>query len=263
MRYFRIFLIYFEEAFEYRSRSLVWFSISLINPLILLIYWIGYYKSQSNPFFSINSLSMYYLLLIIATALLMPHVEETIAFDDIQQGGLTKFLLKPASYTFIRFIGEIPWRVVQGFFGLVVFIVFLFLFGSFLQFSLTWQSIFLGILVSLLAYLLSFFYKLTIGYTAFWLIEFSGLNEVLGVITLIFAGYVMPIELFPDMVRNIAYILPFPYMIYFPIVVFQGNKTVSETIWIISAQVFWIILFYILSKILFKNGIKKYMGLGD
>ncbi|HVZ59032.1 MAG TPA: hypothetical protein VG935_04755, partial [Patescibacteria group bacterium] len=63
MRYFRIFLLHFQEAFEYRSRSFVYFLLSFINPLILLAYWWAVYhtKNQGVAQWSLSGITSYYI----------------------------------------------------------------------------------------------------------------------------------------------------------------------------------------------------------
>src|SRR5689334_7180600 len=105
MRYFRIFLLHFQQAFALRSRSLVWFGISLFNPVTFLIFWTGAYNEKSTLFagWNLSYVSTYYFLLVIASSLLIVHIEEDISYWDIQQGGLSRYLLKPFSYVKSKF----------------------------------------------------------------------------------------------------------------------------------------------------------------
>ncbi len=262
-RYSRILGILFEIALVYKSRSFVWFLISLINPLILLMYWIGYAKSSTTEVINISSISSYYFLLIIAGALLMSHVEEEIAYEDIQLGNLSRYLLLPISYLSLNFFGEIPWRVIQGFFGVVIFSTSVIVFGELLHYTVSVSIILQSIIICCIAYILSFIYKVTAGLIAFWFTEFSGFNELLGILTLLLAGYIMPLDYYPSGIKELALNLPFAYMIYYPIKVLQGNVPWSEFWQIILVQIIYIGLFYSLYKIMWREGVKKFTGVGN
>lgn len=41
MRYVKIFLLHFQDALHSRARSLVWFPVAFIGPLLLLLFWQG------------------------------------------------------------------------------------------------------------------------------------------------------------------------------------------------------------------------------
>jgi len=119
MRYVRMLLIHFEDALAERSRSFVWFLIALINPLMLLLFWRGAILEKPDAYgqWNIPSIMSYYLLLIIAGAFLQVHIDEKIAYSDIQQGQLANYLTRPFSYLLWNFFIELPYRVIQGSFG--------------------------------------------------------------------------------------------------------------------------------------------------
>ena len=102
-----------------------------------------------------------------------------------------------------------------------------------------------------------------VGFSAFWLVEYSGFRQFLDVLTLIFAGNLMPINLYPNSIQIIAYLLPFSYMIYFPIVSLQGRLNVIEMVKVLSVQIVWIFLLSLLYVFMWKKGIKKFSGMGD
>lgn len=265
MRNFRIFLLCFESVFEYRATNLVWFLVSLINPLILLIYWVGYYKTQNLPptATAFQSIITYYLFLAVVGSLLMSYIEEDVANNDIQLGELTQFLLRPVSYIKIKFIGEIPWRLTQGLYGIGVFIICKIFFGRLVFLSIDVSAFLMFILLAVLAYILSFYFKMLVGLSAFWLVEFSGLQQLIEVIILLLGGYIMPLYLYPALLKNIAMITPFPYIIYFPIMALQGKLSPADFFKVIGGQIIWILIFYCLFRFFWEKGLRKYSGVGN
>ncbi len=265
MRYTRIFFLHFQDAFENRGRSFVWFLLSLLNPLLVLLFWRGAFAENAQPLegWSYNSIATYYLLLVVAGAFLQVHIEEDVARRDIHSGFLSQYLTKPFPYILMKFFTELPWRMIQGFFGIVMLIVFSFVFRNGLSLVHTAESLLASLLIIILALLISFVFKMIVGISALWITEYSGLQEMIGVVDIIFAGFVLPLALFPPFIKTIALFLPFAYMIYFPVVSLLGKLSSVESMQIIGIQLVWLIGLWIMYRKLWESGVKRFTGLGQ
>lgn len=212
---------------------------------------------------SFSYLTTYYFLVIIGNAFLMSHIEEDIGVLEIQEGNLSPFLLRPFSYYLTHLFDELPYRVMQGLYGIISLIIFFVFLNKSLMFTQPLIGIILSIIIAINAYFLSFTFKMLIGFMAFWLTEIKGLFEVLEVILTVFAGYLLPIALLPDWLSTIAYYLPFPYMLYFPIIAFEGKLASLELIKIVITQIGWLVILGIVCRTLWNFGVKRYSGLGQ
>ena len=156
MKYARIFFFHLQDAIEERSRMIVWFLISLINPMVYLLFWRGAYLNleESTVGWQFSSFASYYFLLVIASSFLLVHIEEYIAYFDIERGYLANQLLKPVSYFWYHFFHELPYRVVQGSFGLLVFLLFYFGYPGLIQLSPSIEIFFLSIILVIGGYVL-------------------------------------------------------------------------------------------------------------
>lgn len=265
MRYVRIFFLHFQEAFDNRGRSFVWFLIPFVNISALLLFWVGAFHQQGNFIqgWSLSSVSSYYFLLLIVSSLLMVHIEEDVARMDVQQGGLTKYLVKPFSYFWFKFFQEVPWRITQGFFGIIILIGASFILGNFIKFNHSLEGIILSFFIAILGFFLSYIFKMIIGISALWITDYSGFAQLVEIVILIFAGFIMPLEFYPLWLKSVAYVLPFSYMIYFPIVAFTGQLATVELFRVIIVQTMWIAILAIAYKFLWKNGVKKFTAFGQ
>lgn len=265
MRYFRIFFIQFQRVIENRSRSIVWTLLALFNPLIYLCYWLAVYKSNGSIVgnWSLSEVTSYYILLSFGGSFLMAHIDETVALDDIYEGGLVRYLVRPFSYFWHLYFEELGWRIFQGGIGVVIFIIFSILFRSLSTIVSSPLLILLTIISIILAYTLSFLFRMTLGFSAFWLTEFRGIQSVAEVILLVFAGLVVPLQFLPGLFRQISLILPFAYMIYYPILALQGKLDLLQMIKVLSIQVGWIIIFVGIYKLMWSRGVKLFTGVGQ
>src|SRR3989338_3301247 len=177
MRYVKILLLHFENVLEHRMRSLVWFLVSLLNPLLYILFWRGAFQGRSEigPGRTFSSLTSYYFLLTVASAVLTVHIEEDVAAYDIQEGKLVSYLLKPFSYYWFKFFDEINYRILQGSYGLLALVILQLFFGQFIILTNNVVIIILSLVIIFLAYILSFTFKMIIGILAFWMTEIFGI----------------------------------------------------------------------------------------
>ncbi len=260
MRYLKIFLLSLQEVFEARSRILVWFFLGCVTPFVLLLFWRG---AKSIPGWTSAEITSYYLLIIILSAFLMTHHEEKMARIDIQEGGLTAYLLKPFSYLLLILFNELPYRLLQGIIGFLLFVGITFLFPQSFVFNQSPLILLFSIMIALCALCLTFTFKSTVGLIAFWMTEVRGALELMEAVLTIFSGILMPIAFFPQWLEQLAYFLPFPYMIYFPVLAFEGKLASFELLRILGVQCVWIMLFYLLYLKLWQAGVKKYTAVGQ
>lgn len=262
MRYVRIFLLHFQNTFEHRSRMLVWFLESLFNPFIALLFWRWVYAEGSTVLdWSLSNINSYYLLLVIVGAVLMAHIEYDVAYFDIQYGDLVRYLTRPLPYYLFKLFDELPWRLIQGIFATIIFFGLLVVLNQNLI-LISPTNLVVSIAIALLAFLLSFTFKMIVGLMAFWITDIGGLQQLIEIGLLIFAGYIIPLEFFPSHLQILASNSPFAYMVYFPILAFQGRLDEAALLRVIGTQFFWVILFILFYLFLWRKGLRTFTGVG-
>ncbi|OGK38076.1 hypothetical protein A3F03_02555 [Candidatus Roizmanbacteria bacterium RIFCSPHIGHO2_12_FULL_41_11] len=262
MRLFRIFLLHFQSIAQHRTRSLVWFLLSLFNPFMLLLFWTASAKDNQLGI-DLTVISTYYLLLVLGGSTLMAHQEEDVAVMDIQKGALVKYLLRPIPYYFMRFSEEMHYRILQGGYGIVAIIILSNIFQISLKFVSDPLFLVLALVSCVLAYLLSFTYKMLLGILAFWLIETRAIFEFAEVVTLILCGFLVPLDLLPSWLKLVAQLTPFPYMIYYPLSALIGQFSLYGLASILAIQACWLGVFFLTYKLVFGAGIKRFTAVGQ
>lgn len=193
----------------------------------------------------------------------MVHIEEDVAVYDIKEGELVRYLTRPISYYWMKFFDEIPWRIIQGFFGVIIFTVCLILFHKFLMFASSLEAIIYAVILTVFAYLVSFTFKMIVGMVAFWFTDYWGFQEILEVVIVVLAGFIMPITFFPHLLKTIALLTPFPYIIYYPITAFQGAMTNDMFVQAVMGQLIWLVILVVVYKIMWLKGVRKFTGVSQ
>lgn len=260
-RYRTIFSIYVEDMLAERGRLFVWFLLSVLNPLILLLYWNGVYQEHGRGItgWEFSSVSSYYLYLTLASTLISTHIEEAVAYYDVQMGGLTKHLLQPFSYLMKNFLGELPYRLLESVFSIGIILVIGTLWKGSVTFPTSIMQLGLILWTIVMGYFVNFYYKMIIGISALWFTDYHGLNELLEVVSVVLGGFTVPLLYLPDPVRTIALYSPFASMFYTPVLALMGKLTDPTAI---LMQIIWLFIFMNVYAFLWKKGIKQYSAIG-
>ncbi len=263
-RHLRIFLIVCQHVLNYRARNFVWFLESLLNPLVLMLFWQGaVVQGKIINNWSINDIRIYYLYIMIASVFLMHSVESVVSNYDIKEGKLEAYLLKPFSYSILRFYSEAPWRFIQFFYALITFFVLTFFFHIHIPTFTDPLQLSLALLVVVLAYFLSYLVKIVIAFTTFWLTDIQSIVEINDLLIIMLAGLILPIPFLPLWMQTIANFTPYPYIIYYPTAAFVGLLNTPELINVVGVQAIFIIFFSLLYVIIWKRGLKVFTGVGQ
>jgi len=211
---------------------------------------------------TLSTVTSYYFLLILGAAFLMSHTETPILRDDIEKGELAGRLLKPLSYYWQRFFYEIPYRIFQGLLAVVIYFALSYIYGNFLRLELSLIQIILTIFIMIMAYMISFTFKIIIGIIALWTTDNRGIQQLVDAIIILFAGLIVPVNLLPGILEKVAYILPFSYMIYFPVIAIQGKLSFYSLSSVFGIQVIWLVILVFAFITIWKRGLKRFTDLG-
>lgn len=179
---------------------------------------------------------------------------------EIREGKFSSTMAKPMGiqrYIFFRDSGEILFRLLSVSLPAIA--------GAFLIFHvpIPETDIFLLFLVSIMfSYILSFSIAFIVGLFAFHT-EFSrGIIRFKEILVVFFSGMFLPLYLFPEPLKSIAFILPFQAIINTPISIFIGKISGAEALFSIIEQIIWIIVLVVVGKIFLNYSLKKYNAQG-
>lgn len=219
-------------------------------------------SSEEMYGYTLNQLITYYIFMYIIGAITgMGSIGHKVA-DDIKNGTLNNILLKPISsikYYFSEIIGQ---KVVQLLVSLVVFIPVFIFYASSISINIGLFQLILFPVVIIFALVLTYLINLLISFLVFWLTEVTSFFFVKDLVVDFLSGRAFPIDIMPVGVVAVLNLLPFAYCTYFPINILTKDLSFSELIRGLGMQLGWILAIYIMVRITWKKGIKKYTGTG-
>jgi ABC-2 type transport system permease protein len=121
-------------------------------------------------------------------------------------------------------------------------------------------AIFLASLVG--AWLLIFFTMVLLGALAFYVESSLGLFELWLGVHAIFSGYLIPMEVLPAWLRGVALVLPFRYMLGFPVEALVGLQTAGVAARELAFQWGYVALFAALALLVWRRGVRRFAAFG-
>ena len=84
-----------------------------------------------------------------------------------------------------------------------------------------------------------------------------GLSSVKDIILMFFSGALIPLQFFPEAVRNVLFWLPFQAVFHTPLMmVTKPDSGLATFLPMLAVQAFWVIALVILSRLFYNQAIK-------
>lgn len=257
LRKIRVFLsTYYAYMLEYRAELLFW-ALSGTIPFIMMGIWME--ASASGQFgLSAVEFGRYFL----ATFVVRQFNVVWVIWDferTVVQGTLSPKLLQPIDPVWHNFFGHLAERGAR--FPILVGLVLLF-FALYPQafWVPSLPDVLWAIAATVVAFVLRFLIQYTFALFAFWVERATAIEQVWFLLYLFLSGTVAPLTLFPEKLRAIVELTPFPYLIYFPASLLVGFETNIPRSFTVMAV--WLVAFAILNRWLWRQGLKHYSGMG-
>lgn len=261
-KYLAIFKIGIKDGFQYRGQLIYWVFFDGLFLVMVYFLWRAIFAQQDLVGgYTFSALITYYIIAFMVE-IIIAHYSEYNMEDIVRNGKLNKYLIRPMSFFWYRFANEHGWRFAK----LVVafplyFVVFIFL-RKYLVVAdpITMVRFFVSLAFSSVLYFLVSF---LISYFAFWFLKISSIVGILrnSLIPLL-AGAFIPLEFFPEAARRAVELLPFQYLVYFPIKVYLGELAGGEFWAGIAITALWVVILGILTRALWPAALRKYESVG-
>jgi ABC-2 type transport system permease protein len=266
-KYAKIMRVSLIERMTYRGDFFFGTLLRFLPMLTTILLWQAIYRGAGETRlngFDFNEMIAYLLLVNISRMFSsMPGLAGGIS-RDIREGTLKKYLLQPVDligYLVSYRVAHKVSYIVASFlpYALLFFLCRSFFAGKVPTDLTTW----LAYLVSLVfAFLVGFFFEVSVGMVGFWFLEVTSLLYIVMTLNFFVSGHMLPLDLLPDPWATLLKWLPFQYMAYFPAVVFLGKIHGAELVRALAVEMGWIVAFVVLSRWLYRRGLKRYSAFG-
>lgn len=248
--------VYYAYMLEYRSELILWVLAGSL-PMIMMGIWVQAAESGKFGFQPVDFARYFFAVFLtkqISVVWVIYDFEK-----EILEGKLSLKLLQPLDPIWHHLGSHLGERVARMPFVLLLSTFFFVLYPQAFWFP-DISNLCLFILAAIMAFALRFIIQYTFAMFAFWTEKAAALENLWLLFFLFLSGLIAPLDVFPENIRNIVMLTPFPYMINFPASILVGLP-VNLTRGFLSI-IGWFFVFLGANRFLWRKGLKRYSGMG-
>ena len=231
----------------------------MIGPVVSLFVWRAAAAGGSVAHLSGDVLTFYYICVIVVNQFTMTQANWTVG-DSIREGHINTQLLRPVHPLWEAAMSEVAGKGVFLLFTAPIAAVL----AIVLRPEVTIDPLHIVVFVPavLLAWLVRFLWGLWLALLAFRAARSDSLLVVQDTLLFLLAGVVAPVSLLPAFLQRVATVLPFRYMLGFPVEVLSGTLSWSEIGLGFAWQAAWLTVSALFVVIVWHRGVSRYQAVG-
>ncbi len=246
---------------QYRASGMIWMIGSILEPLIYLVVWstVASERGGSVGGYTAREFAAYYITLLLVNHLTFTWIMQVFQFR-IQFGQLSYELLRPVHPIHADITDNFAYKIVQMTVMLPALVIMILVFDP--QFGFTPATIAMAIPVLVLAFAVRFLLEWSLALAAFWTTRTVAINNTYFSVTMFLSGRIAPIALLPAWLQDTAQVLPFYYVIAFPVEIINGNVTGIEIVYGVGMLLGWLVIAWLGMHLLWQRAIRTFSAVG-
>ncbi|MBU0974522.1 ABC-2 family transporter protein [Patescibacteria group bacterium] len=226
-----------------------------------LTVWTVIFTSSNDAFgYSRESMITYIFLIAFLQSIIISSSLNGLA-SRIYSGEISNHLLKPLNIFALFAVQEIADKFKNTFF-LVLETLFLFLIFKPIILFPDYKIFLIFIAWAFGGLIMNFIISLLFGSLGFWSPQVWGPQFLFFMILEFTAGKLFPLDILPKILQKIIYLTPFPYLSFLQIQLFLERLSADEIIKHSIVMIFWIITLGLITKIIWKKGLRSFESVG-
>lgn len=243
----------------YRAEIAIWVFAGIL-PLLMMFIWMELAETGSLGGYSSTKFAAYFLLVFIIRQM-TPFIVIRELDEEIRLGTLSGKLLLPLDPYWHHLVEQLVDPVHR-----LPFVIPILALGFY--FTNGWSEISAA---HAPAYVVAFVGALVVHYNmqycfgllALWWDRAHAIENLVWTAYISFGGGLVPLSLLPEALYAVIEHNPFRYIISFPVEIALGDITGDELFWGIAIQYTWAVTFIVLSRVIWRLGIKRYEAFGS
>jgi ABC-2 type transport system permease protein len=258
-KYRHAFLIGLQGNLVYRWNFAVRGLFSLFHLAAVFVLWRAAFSDPAQ----FGPIITYFLTLLVLQFFISAFNEDYQISEDIRNGLINQFLLKPINYYGYRLSIFVAARLVSGALVLVPLAVALPFLHSYLTLPADWGwRLALGLPATALSGLIQFGIAYCFGLLTFWFLEIQGFVILSMAVEAVLGGQMFPLDFLPSGVLAVAKFLPFYYQMYFPAAIFTGRINQADTVTGLGIELCWVAILFAVNRGLWLRGLRRHTAVG-
>ncbi len=262
-KYRQAFLVGLQSNLVYRWNFAVRGFFSLFHLAVVFILWgAAFAGSERIGGFDLRQTLTYFVTLLVLQFFISAFNEDYQISEEIRNGLINQFLLKPINYFLYRFSIFVAARLVSGALILLPLLVALPFIHDVLTFPTDPWRLTVGLPALAMSALIQFSIAFCFGMLTFWFLEIQGFVILSMAVEAVLGGQIFPLDLMPEAIFRAAQYLPFYYQMYFPCAILTGRIDLASSLQGLVIQAAWVVVLLAINRVLWTRGLRRHTAVG-
>lgn len=246
---------------QYRAALVIWLIGRVVQPVVYLVVWLTVAQARGGQVggFSGGDLAAYYIALMIVDHFTFTWIMFEFEYR-VRDGSFSPLLLQPLHPIHHDLVSNITYKLLTSAVTLPTAAVLVVVFEPRIHPQPWALAAFVPALA--LAFAVRFLVEWSLALCAFWTTRVGALNQLYFAALLFLSGRMAPLELMPSWVQHLADLLPFQWMLAFPVELVMGRLSATQALDGFAGQGVWAGLSLGLMALVWRRGTKQYSAVG-
>ncbi len=249
-----------QEMIAYRANFLCFLIGEIMSAFIMFFVWKAVFdSSDSETFMGFTMEDMVVYLFITFLSGYLTYSDGAFAVgEEIIDSSIAMRMIRPASFEMCFLFQELGNRIISVSMIFVPLVAGVEIYRRAVSGFVRFQPVyFLLFLVSLvIAYMISFYFNVCYGFMAFFFKNLWGTTLIKETVVDFLSGAVVPLAFLPAGLGTVLNLLPFASLSYTPVMIYMGMYSYTEIAWRIGLQVFWLLVMFGASKLIWRSAVR-------
>lgn len=250
-----------QEQIAYRANFICFLIGEIMSAFIMYFVWKAVFlSSDSDTFmgFTMEDMAVY-LFITFLTGYLTYSDGAFAVGEEIIDGSIAMRMIKPCSFESSFLFHEIGSRLIGAAMIFVPIVAGVEIYRYVVYGSLRFQPVFflLYIVSLLIAYMISFYFNVCYGFMAFFFKNLWGTTLMKETLVSFLSGAIIPLAFLPSGLAVVLNLLPFASLSYTPVMIYMGMYSCGEIAWRIGLQLFWLLVMFGVSKLVWRSAVRR------
>jgi ABC-2 type transport system permease protein len=180
--------------------------------------------------------------------------------NRISSGKLSDIMIVPSSAIMRCVVSDAGWHIFSNLVNTILLVVIAMIGKDYIFLPSSIAIIIFTFFAAVIGFVAQIYINLIFGMFAFWMTDAWGIFDLQANITNILSGKLIPLSVLPF--TSLVSTLPFAYFYFLPIQVFMQKYSSAQTIQVLFVGLLWIFVLHILTRLVWKRGLKKFEAVG-
>lgn len=261
-KYFTVFKTSWANELEYRGAFLLARTRNIIYLLLLYYVWLNLSQLVGRfAGYSTGELVTYVFGVHILRSLVFGAQSRLMAWE-INDGTFSIFLVRPVNHFWFVFFRELAQRLIYFASAVFELAIFAYLTKASLMAPSNLQQFFVFLIACIGALFLYFVLSYLVSLFAFWSREAMGPRFLFEWFMEFGSGAFFPLNILSGGLFFTLQLLPFIYLIFFPMLIYLGRMNLPEAFTKMAFQLIWICAAGTIAHFTWRRGLRRYSGEG-